>query len=407
MLDAGWQEIDRKLRGVARRRAALEAEEAPLLLAALRAEVHKHLGYGTFLEYLERTCGYAPTTARDRIRVAEALETLPATREALAAGHVSYSAVRELTHVLDPDTEEQWLAALEGCTVREVEDALRGRAPGDLPEDRPDPALEPRVLRLKLPPEVYALFAEARRRMEAEVGHPLTDAELMAELCRESIDRTSGDHSGDSQTRHQISVSVCPDCQRGWQDTGSRSVEVPPAAIERMRCDAFELGRVDGAAPEERTRTIPASVRRAVLARDHHRCTVPGCRSSRFLEVHHIHPWSEGGAHELFNLTTLCGLHHDMHHDGRITINGAPGALVVAHADGRPYGQAPPGTHVGGPPVELIADAKLTLTTLGFHRAEAASAVERALTHVGEGATLEVLVRESLRACPRSTASRS
>jgi len=85
----GWRELDRQMRRLARRRAVLDAEEAQLLVAAKAAEVHRHLGYGSFDEYLERVLGYAPTTARDRMRVAVALEALPAVRAALAAGDVT------------------------------------------------------------------------------------------------------------------------------------------------------------------------------------------------------------------------------------------------------------------------------------------------------------------------------
>jgi hypothetical protein len=134
-----WREIDRRLRGIAKRRAALEAEEAPLLLAAMRAEIHKRCGYGTFLEYLERACGYAVNTARERVRVAEALEALPEMRAALVSGEVCFSTVRELTRVAKPHTERAWLTAVDRCTVRDVEHAVRGHAPGDLPSDRPDP----------------------------------------------------------------------------------------------------------------------------------------------------------------------------------------------------------------------------------------------------------------------------
>ncbi|HUQ06400.1 MAG TPA: HNH endonuclease signature motif containing protein, partial [Kofleriaceae bacterium] len=89
------------------------------------------------------------------------------------------------------------------------------------------------------------------------------------------------------------------------------------------------------------TRTIPAATRRAVLARDHHRCQVPGCSMSRWVDVHHIRHWEDGGDHDPRNLLTTCELHHSLHHDGVIRIAGEPGALIVTHADGRPYG-APP-----------------------------------------------------------------
>jgi hypothetical protein len=93
-----------------------------------------------------------------------------------------------------------------------------------------------------------------------------------------------------------------------------------------------------------------------VLARDRHRCAIPGCTSSRYLDVHHIKHREQGGTSAMRNLITLCGLHHDLHHDGVIHIEGEPGALHVTHRDGRTYGTPPTTTftstrvlaHVGG-----------------------------------------------------------
>jgi hypothetical protein len=50
--------------------------------------------------------------------------------------------------------------------------------------------------------------------------------------------------------------------------------------------------------------TIPARVRRAVLAADRHCCAYCGDRSS--LQLDHVKPWAVGGLASLFNLVTLC-----------------------------------------------------------------------------------------------------
>jgi len=71
--------------GIAKRRAGLDVDEAKWLLIARREQVHVPLGFGSFLEYLERTLGYRPRSAIERLRVAEELEQLPATRELLAS----------------------------------------------------------------------------------------------------------------------------------------------------------------------------------------------------------------------------------------------------------------------------------------------------------------------------------
>ncbi|MBL8620147.1 MAG: hypothetical protein JNK64_02560, partial [Myxococcales bacterium] len=137
---ADWREADRRLRGLARRRAALDVEEAGWLRRARALGVHRELGYATFFEYVERVLGYAPGAARERLRVADALMALPKLRAAMSAGDVAYSAARELTRVATVDTEAAWLAAAADHTVREIEDMVSGRRRGDGPDDPPDPA---------------------------------------------------------------------------------------------------------------------------------------------------------------------------------------------------------------------------------------------------------------------------
>jgi hypothetical protein len=62
--------------------------------------------------------------------------------------------------------------------------------------------------------------------------------------------------------------------------------------------------------------TIKPSVRAAVLARDRHRCATAGCRSTHFLEVHHVQPRSQGGSNRAENLITLCSRCHGFVHEG-------------------------------------------------------------------------------------------
>jgi len=71
---------------LAKERAAAEAEEGRWLLAALRSATHVHLGYGSFGEYVERLFGHKPRSTQERLRVAEALEQLPALSQELEQG---------------------------------------------------------------------------------------------------------------------------------------------------------------------------------------------------------------------------------------------------------------------------------------------------------------------------------
>ena len=385
--EVSWRDADQQLRRLAARRAALDLEEAHWLVVARRTRVHAHLGMGSFLEYVERVLGYRPHTARERLRTAEALAGLPATRGALAEGRIAFSAVRELTRILTPETEEVWLDTVAGRTIREVEAAVAGRSPGDLPWDRRDPQLRPRVLRLELSPATYATFLEVRRELEREVGHALDDDALMATLCRRELARGAGESDATAGARppHQVAVTICEDCQRGWQDGGNQSIEVSANDLERLRCDAVEIGRVDAEQPVRAAQTVPPATRRLVIARDHGRCTVPGCRASHDVDVHHLRWRSRGGSHEPSNLILLCGTHHTAVHEGLLVISGtSPGRLVFAHADGRAYGAAPADVVVGRADVDAEAQAR--------------AAVASARSHVGADASLEGLVTAALRA---------
>ncbi len=92
-----WREVDRQLRRVARRRAAVDAEELHWLALAESAQVHRHLGLASMLEYVERVLGHGPQAGKERLRVARALTELPTMAAALEQGALAYTAVRELT----------------------------------------------------------------------------------------------------------------------------------------------------------------------------------------------------------------------------------------------------------------------------------------------------------------------
>ena len=55
-----WVAAHAELSELARRRAALDWEEGTALLRGLRSGAHRHLGYASFAEYVERLFGYKP-----------------------------------------------------------------------------------------------------------------------------------------------------------------------------------------------------------------------------------------------------------------------------------------------------------------------------------------------------------
>jgi hypothetical protein len=76
-------------------------------------------------------------------------------------------------------------------------------------------------------------------------------------------------------------------------------------------------------------RTIPASIRTALVLRDEG-CRFPGCdRPPAWTDGHHIIHWADGGPTELDNLVSLCRSHHRQVHEEGWRIHIADGSAVV------------------------------------------------------------------------------
>jgi hypothetical protein len=455
-----WRVVDRALRQISARRAALDAEEVRWLREAEALQIWHPLGMVSALDYLERVLGYAPRTAQDRLRVARALGSLSRLTDALASGELSFCAVRELTRVATPATEASWIAATRGKNLREIEDLVADHHPGDSPDDPRDPQARTHVVRFELSAETFALLRQARAVLDDENGSNLADDAFVAQLCSAVLDgRPSAEPTG--RARFQIAMTVCERCGQGWQEGAGVQVPVSAAAVEHAMCDAQHVGSIDGPGPERAYQDVPPSVARFAWRRDGGRCRVPGCRSARGLELHHIVHRADGGSHDAWNLILCCRSCHQAHHAGVLAIAGTADDLQVrrpgqagsscrsqdrtifsgpdvARSDVTPADaketdaveadvdvnerdvardratataavrHASAGTtaraHVGGTnrlgATILCAQAKSALTGLGWKPAIAEAAVAAAAAAQRGDVTLERLIFESLRRCP-------
>lgn len=435
-----WQTIDRALRTITLRRAALDADEARWLREAEACQIWRPLGMVSALDYMERILGYKPRTAQDRLRVARALGALPELAEALAQGELPFSAVRELTRVATPATEAAWREAATGKNLRQIEELVAGHRQGDRPEDPADPAVRTHVVRFELSAETFALLRQAHTVLDDEHGSHLSDDQLVTALCGAVLDGSPAAEAT-GRAKFQIAVTVCERCRQGWQDGAGAKIAISPAAVERATCDAQHIGSIDEDTPARAYQDMPPSVARLVWRRDGGRCRAPGCRSARGLEIHHVVHRADGGGHDASNLVLLCSSCHLAHHHGILTITGTANRLevqrpvhpsVAAEVDAhvgasigfdttalRTQGQvalrrpiepsavARPNAHVGVPMrldgVVVRTQAKEALIGLGWKPAIATTAVAAAAAALGPEPTLERMIFEALRRCPRPT----
>jgi len=329
--------LHRRLREYAHHRATLDAAEGFDLVRAEQIKLYLFHGYVTHYEYMERVLGYGPHAARERMRVARALVSLPVISAQLAKGRLTFSAVRELTRVATPDTEAEWLASTNEMTAHQIEQAVAGHARGDRPDDPKPPDTRTRKITMQLPPEVYAQWRQARVALEEERGGEVSDIDFVEAMCRRILEPGTGADS----PAHQIAYKQCPDCKAATQNGAGLELGIMPEVLERAGCDARFIGSLDAPAPERATTSVTPRVREQVFARDNFCCTVPGCRSRRNLEIHHLHPQADGGTHELWNLTLICGGHHAALHAGLLQMIGrAPYEIRFRWTYGQPL---PPG----------------------------------------------------------------
>ncbi len=391
--DLAWTTIDEAIVRLAQQKGALDVEIGRCLLVAQRERVERRLGFGSFVEYVERRLGYDARTTHERLRVARALEALPRLAALLRAGARSWSAVRELTRVATPETEEAWVEASDRMTVRQVEAMVAGHAPGARPEDAPDPLLATHRLVVELSPEELAEWREAAEKIRTELGPAASTREVLRAMVRRELGARPNSEAG-----YQTAVTLCAGCERTWMRAGGDAMEVEPAVGDCARCDSEVVGVVEGEGVGEghadagagggahvgaadvpdvlrhlvargggralarvfasvigAPRSMTPKLRAAVRTRDRGRCVVPGCRHVRFVDLHHLRWRVDGGANTVENVISLCTQHHARLHAGELAIEGSPSTgLVFRHAGGALYGVAREGEAVAGWPREVV-----------------------------------------------------
>jgi hypothetical protein len=415
------RQIDRELRQIAKQRAGLDVQEARWLREAETHQIWRKLGFSTALEYLEDVFGYAPRTAMERLRVAKELGELPQLEAELASGALPYSAAKELSRVMTPNTERQWLARARGKNLRDIEELVAGRQKGDRPEDAPNPDLVVHEVRLKLTARTKALWEQMRAALEKECDSHLEDDQLAEVVTRRVLGGDSAPGDKPSRPAHRIVVHKCDDCGRAWQETRGRRLQLRDEDLALAECDAMivhESKTETDQAPEhspasnKATSDIPERTRKRIWARDRGRCCVPGCRATRHIDIHHLLARLLGGTHDEWNLCLLCSGHHKLLHDGILTIMGrAPDELVfirdgkrldarshVEPVDGSPVSPEQPAPRSRFADVSKLVHAKQALRELGFTARAARDALEEVSAHVGADADVPQLVRAALEA---------
>ncbi len=310
------------------RQAAMANWNAYRLMVLIRrmeaCQGHRELGCVTLRQYVELICGVSAMAARERVRVALALERLPAIEAALAGGQLSYSKVRAVTRVATPETEAEWLATARDNTAEKIE-YLVARSHKGVPHRRSlvTRALNEHTTRMTvdLPAEEMELVMRALVAVRKAAGGKLSASQALVYLAADCL--AGETKSVSTAERYTVVVHMGKDGS-AWLNTEAGDAPLRPQVVERLMCDCSvrlaqedEEGRMS---LSQRQRTVPLVTRRAVEIRDGCRCRVPGCQNRVWLDAHHVKPRDINGRNLRRNLILLCTQHHQLVHDHELFI---------------------------------------------------------------------------------------
>jgi hypothetical protein len=376
--------------------SALHREQLSDIAEFDRAEGWRGDGAVSMIAWVTGQCGVSSSTARQWVRSAVRLESLPCLAEGLASGALSLDLVEPLAEVASPSTDAALREASAHWSVRqarelvawhrareEAEAEAKAAAKAELQGDESEAAenlaareYEHRTLRfndsrqsvwVSFPKDDYAMAKSTLvRRVEAENGPPASDAVGYIPYDKRLYDQLmslfqagneSGSESGDntgrssgSSVRPRVVVHAPLELLVGCSDDAVAEIAgvgpIPAEMVRRLTCDAhvdLAVEDADGSILDQgRARRYPSPVQRVEIDRRDKGCRFPGCSYKEFTRVHHIQHWVNGGSTNLDNLVTLCDRHHRAVHElGWTVLGDANGVLTFKSPHKRSTTSAP------------------------------------------------------------------
>jgi hypothetical protein len=328
--------------------------------------------------WLNWKCGIALGSAREKVRVARALENLPKVSTAMACGKLSYSKAREITRVACAENEDYLLEIADHGTAQHVEKLVRAYRRCQEAEELSREARQQQnrsvswrydddgsvILNCRLPAEAGARLVKAIElaleetpiAKDVPAGTPAERVPFSARradalaLVAESF-LAHGAMVAPGTDRNQIVMHVAAETLRDRAAGCCEFEHGPSVAAEtarRLSCDASIVKLIENDDGEpfnvgRRTRTISAPLRRVLNARDKG-CRFPGCCNTRYIDAHHVEHWANGGETKPSNLVSLCRFHHHAVHEGGICIEKLDdGALRFVKRNGEAIDSVLPG----------------------------------------------------------------
>lgn len=347
--------------------------------------------------WLAREFNYADPTAYEYVRVARKLRIFPLLATAFKEGRIDYTTVRYLVRYLTEENEAELVELATTLCHAELKLALAGTDPEDDPADEdnapdtpylrtrtredgmlkgefllpavageeflaalkiaelaangiteeepeeldPEPPAEteeacPAVM-VEGPREDSKLTVEKILNQPSRFGPPLKDRMYDAFITLVNMVRATP--ASPLRAPGANVAIVCTEDGRTWMP---QNPQAPSRVIRGYVANAIARGHLLDSAGltlfvgRQRRLATDGQVA-ALLAVWGNQCAMPGCTHSRFIEIHHIHEWAEGGETDIDNLIPLCSSCHSKVTHGLAHIAITGGEIEFRFIDGSRY----------------------------------------------------------------------
>jgi hypothetical protein len=273
----------------------LRSRENELLIELLehiqeveRRSLHLQLGYPSMYAYLTKEMGYSEHEAYTRIETARFLSQVPQTRDDIASGQLTMSAVTEIRSAIKeierrtgrkitPDIKADLAEDMRGCSRRDVQRKLSDKL-------------------------------EVSQHIVTEKLKPFRNGQWLLELILNSDQKFGLERARD------ILAHAGP--MTGFSEVVERLTQhfLKKKDLTLMTPHFFP-GEETLRNTQEPAKRIGVSLRRAVFRRDRGQCQFLSpdgsiCASTYEVELDHILPVSKGGRNTYANLRCMCRAHN-------------------------------------------------------------------------------------------------
>lgn len=298
--------------------------------------------------WLIREFGIAASTSYEWLRHARQAVPFTFLMDAFRAAEIDYSTVRLLLKYLTPDNEVELVEAARELGHEQMKKYLAGKETAGPETEKPDHYLRVKDLpsgdvavelvmsgtdgalfkaALKIGETAYYEQEHVEQQSNAEetrparqtvsgYGMPIGRSMLQSFMGMVHIVRTKAANALRTPGAH-VNIVLNAD-GHAYMPTAPK---VPSAALTNLVANGLtrlnvtdSAGLILNAGRAQRLAT-DAQVN-ALMTMWGHQCAMPGCTHTRFMEIHHMKEWADGGETNLDNLIPLCSACHSLVTDG-------------------------------------------------------------------------------------------